>query len=91
MQASLMSGFYRWASPHYSGEQLEAAQVLQRGYCVSQARRYDFKNAAGEPASDDRMPQGSCYTYHHGVVENAVRTGAVRDLSNSPELLLKFT
>lgn len=88
--ASLMSGFYRWVSQVFSGDQLQAAQVLQRGYFVSQARRYDLKNAAGRPASDDSMPQGSCYTYNHGVVENAVRTGAVRDFSDSPELLLKF-
>ena len=38
------------------------------------------------PASDDRMPRESCYTYNHGVVERALRTAAMRDFSNSPEL-----
>jgi hypothetical protein len=86
----LLAGFYRWAISRFSGDQLEAATIAQRGYFVAQARRYDFASAAGAPASDDQMPQGACYSYNHGVVEHALRTGTVRDFSNCPELLLKF-
>lgn len=87
---SMMSGYFKWTSRCFGGDALEAAQVIQRGYFVAQARRYDFKNSVGAPASDDNMPQGSCYSYNHGVVEQAVRTGTTRDFSDCAEALLQF-
>lgn len=87
----MMRGFYDWVSACFAGMPLEAAVALQRGYFVAQARRIDRKPAEEFPASVDKMPDGSCYSYNHNVVARAVRIeGTVWDLTNKPELLLQF-
>ncbi len=86
-----MQGFYPWAVKVFSKDELEAAVILQRGYFVAQTRRYDYKNSAGRPALEDNMPEGACYTYNAGVVEQAFQTeGMVRDFTGTQEQLLKF-
>lgn len=90
-EGPLMSGFYPWARQHFSGDRLEAAVVLQRGYFVAQTRRYDFKNFTGRSAVDDKRPATACHTYNTGVVEQAVQVeNAIRDFTDTPENLLKF-
>lgn len=87
----IMKGFYLWATAEFSGDALEAAEVLQRGYFVSHTRRLDLKSSVGRSAFGDRMPEGSCYTYNRGVVEQAFQaTDNVRDFTDTPELLLRF-
>ena len=91
----MMKGFYHWATSEFkddrSGDMMEAADVLQRGFFVSHTRRLDLKNSAGRPATGDHMPDGSCHTYNADVVENAFQVEeAIRDFTESPELLLKF-
>jgi Protein of unknown function (DUF2889) len=87
----LKQGFYRWASDEFSGESLESALVLQRGYFVAQSRRYDYMRSGGRPAQDDNMPEGACYTYNAGVVEQAIHTdGMARDFTDTAEKLLQF-
>lgn len=87
----LKRGFYHWASQAFSGDLLEAAIVLQRGYFVAQSRRQDYMNQGGRLALADNMPQGACYTYNAGVVEKAVHTaGMGRDFTDTAEQLLKF-
>jgi hypothetical protein len=86
----VLKGFMAWAETYYSGDQLEAARVLQKGYFVARVRRYDIKSLAGLPGLHETDMLGSCYSYSPGVVENAVRTGSERDFSETPELLLHF-
>ena len=87
----LMHGFYSWAIKAFSKDELEAAIILQRGYFVAQTRRYDYINSAGRSALGDKMPEGACYTYNAGVVEQAFQTeGMVRDFTDTQEQLLKF-
>ena len=87
----VMRGFYAWVTQTFGGMPLEAAQVLQRGYFVAQARRYSYDPIEQHPASTDGMPLGACYSYNSGAVERALRIkGSVRDYSKSSERLLQF-
>lgn len=87
----LLKGFYRWAESTFQGDILEAARVLQRGYFVAQTRRFDYENTAGRMAEDDEMPEGACFSYNAGNVENAKQThNMIRDFSEQADELLKF-
>jgi hypothetical protein len=88
----LMRGFYAWAAEAFGGgKALEAAQALQRGFFVAQARRYRYAPVERYPAMTDGMPTGSCYSYNTGAVERALRIrGSVRDDSDSSARLLHF-
>jgi hypothetical protein len=87
----MMRGFYAWVAQTYSGLALEAAMALQRGFFVAQSRRMSNRPAVDNPATADMMPDGSCYSYNHTVVQRALRVeGSVWDLTDRPELLLQF-
>ncbi len=88
----LYLGFGRWASDYFDEEALEAAFIMQKGYFVAQARRFDLSAMAGEPAADSgKSMEGACYTYTRGVMEHGERTAeTTRDFSDSPENLLRF-
>lgn len=87
----VMRGFYQWAITQFAGMALEAAQLLQRGYFVAQARRSVSLPIEDYPASSDGMPIGACYSYNTGAVERGLRIhGSVRDYSQSGERLLQF-
>lgn len=87
----VMRGFYHWAVQRFAGMPLEAAQLLQRGYFVAQARRSVYLPIADYPARSDGMPSGACYSYNTGAVERALRIhGSVRNYSHSAERLLQF-
>jgi len=87
----LFKGFMQWAGQSLSGDQLEAAMLLQKGYFVAQARRYDLEVVAGEPALRDPSMYGVCYSYNSPIVEGAIRNAdTTRDFTETPELLLRF-
>lgn len=87
----LMRGFYAWVARSYSGLALEAAVALQRGYFVAQSRRYRSWPAADYPARANHMPDGTCYSYNHAVVDRALRVeGTVWDLTHRRDHLLQF-
>lgn len=87
----MMRGFHAWASETFAGNALEAATALQRAYFVAQSRRHDFDPPEHNPGIADGMPQGSCYSYNHGVVEHAQRSaGTVRDFTRAADKLLRF-
>ena len=87
----LHKGFSHWARSTFAGIELEAAFILQKGYFVSQGRRYDINATAGDAMLNHDHMHGACYAYSSPRVENAVRLGnTVRDFSDTPELLLKF-
>lgn len=86
-----MRGFYAWAAQTFADMPLEAAQALQRGYFVAQARRWSYEPIENNPARTDGMPVGACYSYNTGAVERALRIqGSARDYSKSSERLLQF-
>ena len=88
---TLFRGFAAWATEQFSGDNQEAAFVLQKGYFVAQARRYDINSLAGEAATKHKEMQGNCYSYSPGVVEQAFRTeNSLRDFSDCEERLLTF-
>ncbi|MCB1616973.1 MAG: DUF2889 domain-containing protein [Pseudomonadales bacterium] len=85
-------GFGKWASKHFPEEKLEAAFILQKGYFVSIARRFDMNKLAGEPAlaQKDGM-YGACYTYTSPAIEHGVRTeNTMLDFTDCEEQLLQF-
>jgi hypothetical protein len=87
----LWKGFASWANKAFTGDEMEAAFALQKGYFVSQARRYDMAKVAGLSVAGETMMHGSCYSYTPGIVEAATRTSnTTRDFSDTPEQLLKF-
>ncbi|HUH37003.1 MAG TPA: DUF2889 domain-containing protein [Spongiibacteraceae bacterium] len=87
----IMSGFHAWASSHYSGDAFEAAVVLQRGYFVAQARRFNIEANAGQPALGNGMRGGVCYSYNQPAIAHAYHCAdSARDFSDCPEQLLKF-
>jgi hypothetical protein len=88
----LYKGFSKWASACFTGEEREAAFILQKGYFVASARRYNIDAQVGKAANEDRdVMLGVCFSYSTPQIEIATRTAdSTRDFSNTPELLLKF-
>lgn len=88
---AVLSGFAKWAGAAYSGDELEAARVLQKGYFVACARRYDVGSMDGGAAIKETSMLGSCHTYSDGVVEHAYRHNhTVRDFTHDDTALLRF-
>ncbi|MEM8593454.1 MAG: DUF2889 domain-containing protein [Pseudomonadota bacterium] len=70
----LMRGFSKWAVSRYQGVQQHAAFMLQKGYLVAQARRYESNSRLGKKASDDQSMQGTCHTYSPERSDTSHRT-----------------
>ena len=89
----LYSGFGRWASAYFEGDDLEYAFLLQKGYFVSNARHFDMNKLAGEPANVHRNTMlNVCYTYSENIINTGVRTAdTCRDFTNNPDDLLAFS
>ncbi len=91
---TLFKGFSAWASEFSEGddELLEAALVLQKGYFVSTARRFDLNKVEGEPAIKHDVMHGACYSYQEPQLSKAVRAkNSVRDFSHDQIQLLRFS
>jgi hypothetical protein len=87
----MMAGFYRWAEQCFTGEELRAAVILQRGFFVAQSRRFAMEKVDVPPLESNTVPLGSCYSFSAGVVENARRVhDSMRDFSDRPGDLLSF-
>lgn len=85
-------GFTRWASQALGPEDLEAALMVQRGYLVSLARRYDFDSLAGVRTSAFSHMVGTCHVFQPGIIERGIRlAGVIRDFSDCPEKMLAFS
>lgn len=88
---SLFGGFTRRVSGLYQGDELEAALVLQKGFVVAQARRFDMEALAGTQGIFQPLAEAICHSYTPGVIEQATRLGgSTRDFSDTPEKLLSF-
>lgn len=89
-EQSLGKGFTRKLMELYSGDELDAALILQKGYLVSHSRRYLTSEG---PISDHEAAtmRGACYAYQPDLIKNARRNaGYSRDFSDTPEALLRF-
>lgn len=88
----VMKGFSYWAMSTFQGDALEAAFVLQMGYFVASARRYDINAMAGQQVGNQRIPLGACYSYSKGIIEQAIRMpNSMRDFTDNEAQLLKFS
>ena len=89
---SLFSGFSAWAFEQLSGDVLEAALALQKGYLVAQSLRYDLNVTGGRPIKDMQSPSGVCYSYTAGVFEKAIiQKGYCKDFTHQRDKLTLFT
>ncbi len=86
----LLNGFSRWAGERLSGDELEAALVLHKGYFVSRARRFDIAGGAGERVANLEVMRGACFSYSEPRMSVAVRmAGHVIDTSSPTTPLLE--
>lgn len=89
---TLFRGFAHWANELLADDdEKEAAFVLQKGYFVSRARRFDTNSMAGESANAHPTMFDACFTYSQPRRGVATRTAnTAYDFSDTPEQLLKF-
>ena len=86
----LLKGFSRWASEQFSGDELEAAVVLHKGYFVSRARRFDIAGGAGQRVAHLEVMRGACFSYSEPRMSVAVRmANHVSDTSSPTTPLLE--
>ena len=89
---SLSSGFSAWAFEQLSGDVLEAALALQKGYMVAQSRQHDLNITGGMPINDIQSPSGVCYSYTTGVFEKAIiQKGYSKNFTHQRDKLTLFT
>lgn len=87
----VLKGFLAWASDRYDDDTLEAARVLQKGYFVARALRYNLIAMEGKPVAEETSMLGSCHSFSPEVVGMAFRReDAVRNFTDVPEQLLRF-
>lgn len=89
---TLYRGFAHWANAVFANDDdKEAAFVLQKGYFVSRARRFDTIIMAGESANAHASMYDACFTYSQPRRDVAVRTeNTTVDFTHIPEQLLRF-
>jgi hypothetical protein len=85
----LFRGFTTWAVGQYSGDELEAALVLQKAYFVAQARRFTMVPGPIS-AAEKVLNTGLCHGFGAARIDQAERLGPRYDFSAHPERLLKF-
>lgn len=86
----LFAGFTGWALRHFTGDDLEAILVLQKGCFLAQSRRLVLSPGPLSPAEQSRYG-GICFGYATERVGVAVRVErSRRDFTEHPERLLQF-
>lgn len=87
----LRSGFSRWATEAYQGDQLEAAYILQIALMVGYARRFDVDAMRANRTQPVNELLGACHAFQPNVIERALpMMGTVRDFSERADDLLRF-
>lgn len=86
----MLSGFIRAMSRRFSGDDLEAALVLQKGFFVSRARRWRIDMADGRGIAANRQMHDRCFAYQPHSRQHARHVDSTRDFTHRPEDLLKF-
>jgi hypothetical protein len=86
----LLRGFSSWANACLSGDELEAALVMHKGYFVSRARRWNVEASAGRPVADHDGMRGACHSYSEPQMSVAIRNrGTTIDTSDPATPLLE--
>jgi hypothetical protein len=88
----LHKGFARWVPEAFSGDALEAAFVLQMAIFVARARRNDVEAMQRDYPAAAFIREPVCHSFQpQTIIRYVPRLGQMRDFTNSPERLLKFT
>jgi hypothetical protein len=87
---AVLRGFIPWAARQFSGDELEAALVFQKGFFVSRARRRLYSAASGRPIAANQHMHGVCFAYQAERVQAGVHTDSTRDFSLTPDDVLAF-
>jgi hypothetical protein len=80
----LLRGFSSWANAAFSGDALEAALVLHKGYFVSRARSWNVEATAGQPVTHHDMMRGACHSYSEPQMSVAIRNGGTTIDTSDP-------
>ncbi len=84
-------GFAAWVNETLSGLESTAAFALQKGYLVSESRRYDMNAIAGQAPEIQEGMKDICYTYSSERVNTGIRLrDTMRDFTDCEEQLLTF-
>ncbi|MHC8320479.1 DUF2889 domain-containing protein [Pseudomonas sp. GB2N2] len=87
----LRNGFSHWVSQEYSGDQLEAAYVLQIAIMVAGARQLDVEAMRAARVQPVKALLGACHAFQADIIGRAIPVlGTVRDFSERPQELLLF-
>ncbi len=87
---AVLNGFIPWAYATFSGDQLEAALVLQKGFFVSRARRNDYSRIVGRSIGVNRHMHGRCFAYQPHRAAIARHLDTTRDFTDAPQDVLTF-
>ena len=68
----MRKGFARWATQHFTGDELEAAFVFSNAYFVSFTRRYDTRAWTGKSPTGHGEMVGNCYSYQPEIARGGV-------------------
>jgi hypothetical protein len=86
----LFQGFTSWAVKNFSGDELEAILVFQKGCFVAQSRRFVLPSGALS-LPEQQATAGICHGYGRDRIAIATRPeGTRRDFTDHPERLLRF-
>lgn len=90
----VLRGFAAWSAEVWSGDELEAAAVLQMGMIIASSQRWDLaamrRRAPDEPLSS-RERANHCFAYQEERFDDALPiVDSIRDFSESPEELVSF-
>lgn len=90
----VLRGFAAWSGERWSGDELEAAAVLQMGLIIGTSQRWDLaamrRRAPHEPLSS-RERASVCFAYEDERFDLALpRVDSVRDFTDSPDALVTF-
>jgi len=80
----LLRGFSAWANETFSGDDLEAALVLHKGYFVSRARSWNVEATAGQTVAHHEMMRDACFSYSEPQMSIAIRNGGTTIDTSDP-------
>lgn len=84
----LLRGFSPWANAEFSGDDLEAALVLHKGYFVSRARSWNVEASAGKGVAHHDIMRGACHSYSEPQISIALRNRGTTIDTSDPALPL---
>jgi len=91
----VLRGFAAWSAQVWSGDELEAAAVLQMAIIVGTSQRWDLaamrQRAPDETLSARERAANTCFAYQNVRFDSALPVvDSVRDYGDAPEELVRF-